>query len=156
MTTLEHAPDELATKLFVGGVWRDAADTFTDINPATEQPIGEIAAGSREDIDAAVGAARTALDGAWGALSGRDRGRLLERVAVLIERDGEILARLEALDIGKPLAQPTMLDVPQTIATFRHFAGWADKIPGRVIPTSGYLGRRTLSYTVHEPVGVIG
>src|ERR1700683_3013852 len=49
-----------------------------------------------------------------------------------------------------------MLDVPQTIATFRHFAGWADKIPGRVIPTPGYLGRQTLSYTVHEPVGVIG
>jgi acyl-CoA reductase-like NAD-dependent aldehyde dehydrogenase len=152
MTTLEHA----AAQLFVGGVWRDAADTFTDINPATEEPIGEIAAGSHEDIDAAVRAARTALDGAWGALSGRDRGRLLERVAALIERDGEILARLEALDIGKPLAQPTMLDVPQTIATFRHFAGWADKIPGRVIPTPGYLGRRTLSYTVHEPVGVIG
>src|ERR1700735_4723618 len=108
MTTLEHA----AAQLFVGGVGRDAADTFTDINPATEQPIGEIAAGSREDIDAAVRSARTALDGGWGAVSGRDRGRLLERVATLIERDADTLARLEALDIGKPIVQPTMLDVP--------------------------------------------
>jgi acyl-CoA reductase-like NAD-dependent aldehyde dehydrogenase len=156
MTTLDHVPTDLVTQLYVAGAWRDATDTFTDVNPATEQPIADIAAGSSEDIDIAVRAARTALDGAWGTVSGRDRGRLLERVATLIERDADILARLEALDIGKPVAQPTMLDIPQAVATFRHFAGWADKIVGRVIPTPGYLGRPTLSYTVHEPVGVIG
>jgi acyl-CoA reductase-like NAD-dependent aldehyde dehydrogenase len=156
MTTLDHAPATNATQLFIGGEWRDAETTFTDINPATENPITEIAAGGHEDVDAAVLAARDALDGTWGRLSGRDRGRLLEQIATLIERDADTLARLEAVDIGKPVAQPTLLDVPQAIATFRHFAGWADKIEGRVIPTPGYLGHPTLSYTVHEPVGVIG
>jgi acyl-CoA reductase-like NAD-dependent aldehyde dehydrogenase len=156
MTTLDHAPATSATQLFIGGEWRDAETTFTDINPATENPIMEIAAGGHEDVDAAVLAARDALDGTWGRLSGRDRGRLLEQIATLIERDADTLARLEAVDIGKPVAQPTLLDVPQAIATFRHFAGWADKIEGRVIPTPGYLGHPTLSYTVHEPVGVIG
>jgi acyl-CoA reductase-like NAD-dependent aldehyde dehydrogenase len=156
MTSVDHAPADAATQLFIGGDWRDAEHTFADINPATENPIREIAAGTPGDIDAAVRAARGTLEGAWGRVSGRDRGRFLEQIATLIERDGEILARLEALDIGKPVAQPTMLDVPQAIATFRHFAGWADKLEGRTIPTPGYLGRPTLSYTVHEPVGVIG
>ena len=156
MSTLDQSVTHSPAQLFIDGAWRDAESTFVDINPATEQPIAEIAAGSAADIDAAVLAARDALDGAWGRVSGRDRGRFLEQIATLIERDADILARLEALDIGKPLAQPAMLDIPQAIATFRHFAGWADKIEGRVIPTPGYIGRSTLSYTVHEPVGVIG
>jgi acyl-CoA reductase-like NAD-dependent aldehyde dehydrogenase len=144
------------TGLFVDNAWTDAGDTFTDLNPTSEQPLAEIAAGSAHDIDIAVTSARRALEGAWGATPGPARVIILNRIADLIERDAEILARLEALDIGKPIGQPTMLDVPNAIATFRHFAGWADKITGSVIPTAGYFGRPTHSYTRREPVGVIG
>ncbi len=101
-------------------------------------------------------AARGQLDGEWGSWSGIDRGKVLNRIADLIERDGDLLARLEALDIGKPVGQPTMLDIPNAAATFRHFAGWADKITGQAIPTAGYFGKPTHSYSVREPVGVIG
>lgn len=103
-----------------------------------------------------MGAARAQLEGEWGALPGAARGQILHRIAYLIERDAEKLATLEALDVGKPVGQPQMLDVPNAVATFRHFAGWADKIAGATIPTAGYLGRPTHSYTVREPVGVIG
>lgn len=149
--------DMLPTKLFVAGRWRDgAAGTLPAVAPATGGTIADIAAAGQEDVDEAVRAARAQLDGEWGAMSGHTRGILLNRVADLVERDGDLLARLEALDIGKPYVQPTQLDVPNTIRTFRHFAGWADKIQGQVIPTPGYIGRPTHSYTRREPVGVIG
>ena len=79
-------------------------------------------------------------------MPGSQRGQILARVSDLIERDAETLARLEALDVGKPVIQPTVLDVPNAARTFRHFAGWADKITGQVIPTDGYFGRPTHSY----------
>ena len=144
------------TGLFIDNAWTEASETFTDLNPATEQPLTEIAAGTAHDIDVAVQSGRRALEGAWGATPGPARALVLNRIADLIERDVEILARLEALDIGKPVGQPSMLDVPNAVATFRHFAGWADKVTGTVIPTAGYFGRPTHSYTVREPVGVIG
>ncbi len=144
------------TGVFIDNTWTDTDRTFTDVNPATEQPLADIAAGSARDIAAAVASARRALEGAWGATPGPGRAAVLNRIADLIERDAETLARLEALDIGKPVGQPAMLDVPNAITTFRHFAGWADKITGSVIPTAGYFGRPTHSYTRREPVGVIG
>jgi acyl-CoA reductase-like NAD-dependent aldehyde dehydrogenase len=165
MTILDGAPapttrlpEGTPTDLFINGQWRPAAGdtTLADLNPATEEKLADIAAGSAADIDTAVRAARAQLDGEWGAFPGAARGQILNRIADLIERDAEKLAILEALDIGKPVGQPQMLDVPNTIATFRHFAGWADKITGATIPTAGYMGRPTHSYTVREPVGVIG
>jgi betaine-aldehyde dehydrogenase len=144
------------TGLFVDNTWSEGSDTVTVVNPATEAPLAEVAAGGPAQIDRAVTSARRALEGEWGATTGVARAALLHRIADLIERDAEILARLEALDIGKPVVQPTMLDLPHTVATFRYFAGWADKITGSVIPTAGYLGRPTHSYTRREPVGVIG
>jgi len=165
MTTLEAGvaavtplPGGAPTELFINGVWRPATDgaTFSDLNPANEQTLAEVADGSAADIDSAVHAARTQLNGDWGATPGPARARILNRIADLIERDAEVFARLEALDIGKPIGQPSMLDVPNTIATFRHFAGWADKITGSTIPTAGYFGRPTHSYTVREPIGVVG
>jgi acyl-CoA reductase-like NAD-dependent aldehyde dehydrogenase len=165
MTTLQDGitsgtglPPGSATGLLIDGTWRPAAGgaTFTDLNPATEAPLAEVAAGTAADIDAAVQSARAALEGEWGATPGAARGRILTAVADLIERDAELLARLEALDVGKPAGQPALLDIPNAAATFRHFAGWADKITGSVIPTAGYFGQPTHSYTVREPVGVIG
>ncbi|MGC0364629.1 acyl-CoA reductase-like NAD-dependent aldehyde dehydrogenase [Rhodococcus sp. 27YEA15] len=157
-TASPSLPSGTATQLCIGGQWRDASDggTFTDINPTTAQPLAEIASATAADVDAAVRAARGQLDGEWGATPGVVRGKLLGVVADLIERDGDLLAGLEALDVGKPVGQPAMLDIPNAAATFRHFAGWADKIQGTTIPTAGYFGQPTHSYTVREPVGVIG
>lgn len=148
--------EHFVTGLFIDGVWRDAESTFDDLNPATGALLTTVSDGSAADIDEAVKAARRALDGEWGNTPGAVRGSLLHRLADLVERDADVLARLEALDIGKPVGQPGVLDVPNTIATFRHFAGWADKIQGTTIPTAGAMGQPTLSYTVREPVGVIG
>lgn len=157
-TTAPALPDNTATGLFIDGTWRDASDggTFVDLNPTTAQPLVEIVSGTAADVDTAVRAARAQLEGEWGKTPGVVRGKLLNKIADLIERDGDLLARLEALDVGKPVGQPTMLDIPNAAATFRHFAGWADKIQGTTIPTAGYFGQPTHSYTVREPVGVIG
>jgi betaine-aldehyde dehydrogenase len=157
-STDHDLPEGSVTSLFVAGQWRDASDggTFSDINPATEKQLAIVAAGTAIDIDDSVRDARAQLSGQWGATTGPARGRILAAVADLIERDAEILARLESLDVGKPIGQPTLLDIPNAAATFRYYAGWADKITGSVIPTAGYFGKPTLSYTVREPVGVIG
>ncbi|MGV9714149.1 phenylacetaldehyde dehydrogenase StyD [Gordonia sp. NPDC003424] len=151
-------PEGAATSLFVAGEWRaaDGGAEFTNLNPATAKPLTTVSAASATDVDAAVRAARGQLEGEWGATSGPARARLLNAIADLIDRDAELLATLEALDVGKPIGQPAMLDIPNAAATFRHFAGWADKVTGRSIPTAGYFGRPTHSYTVREPVGVIG
>jgi acyl-CoA reductase-like NAD-dependent aldehyde dehydrogenase len=127
------------------------------INPAREEVIARVPNGGREEIDAAVAAARAQFDGgAWSKLSGPERGALIHKLADLVERDAGQLARLDALCIGRPFMEPTILDLPNAIATLRHFAGWADKIEGRTIPTPGYFGRPTLSYTRREAIGVIG
>jgi acyl-CoA reductase-like NAD-dependent aldehyde dehydrogenase len=149
-------PANTATQLYIAGKWRDSSDgdAFIDLNPTTEEPLAVVAAATAADVDAAVRAAQSQLCGEWGATPGVARGKLLNRIADLIERDGELLARLEALDVSKPISQPKMLDIPNAAATFRHFAGWADKISGATIPTTGYFGKPTHSYTVREPVGV--
>jgi acyl-CoA reductase-like NAD-dependent aldehyde dehydrogenase len=156
MTVTANTSTELTTEMFIDGAWTAAQETFDDLNPATGEVLAKIANGSAQDVDRAVDAAQRALDGEWGDTPGVTRARLLNRLADLIERDAAILARLEALDIGKPVGQPEMLDVPNAAATFRYFAGWADKIEGAAIPTAGYLGvAKTHSYTVREPIGVI-
>ena len=151
----ELSQKSFRTDLLIGGEWGPAAETFDDVNPSDGQVLTRVSAADSTDIDRAVHAARQALHGPWGSMSGAERGSLLNRLADLIERDAEYLARLEALDIGKPIDQPAALDLPNTIATFRHFAGWADKIQGAAIPTAGYMGRPTHSYTIREPIGVI-
>jgi betaine-aldehyde dehydrogenase len=147
---------QVDTGLFIDGRWRPGTATFDVLNPADGSVLTKVAAGTEADIDEAVTAARRAFDGEWGQTTGSARGAALLRLADLIERDADELAQLEALDIGKPVGQPAMLDVPNAVATFRYFAGWADKISGSAIPTDGYFGRPTHSYTVREPLGVIG
>lgn len=157
MTAVAEPQTAFVTGLFIDGVWSDTEETFDDINPATGELLTIVSSGDAADIDRAVTAARVALEGVWAATPGAGRGALLYRLADLVERDAGVLARLEALDVGKPVGQPAMLDIPNAVATFRHFAGWADKIQGATIPTAGYLGMaQTHSYTVREPVGVIG
>jgi acyl-CoA reductase-like NAD-dependent aldehyde dehydrogenase len=146
-------------QMYVNGKWTDSSsgDTFDVVNPATETVLSSISAGSTQDVDRAVAAARAQFDGGdWSKMSGPQRSRLLNRLADLLERDKEYLAKLESATVGKPLFEPTMLDIPNSIDTFRYFAGWADKIEGRTIPTAGAFGRPVFNYTIREPVGVIG
>ncbi|MGH2871596.1 MAG: aldehyde dehydrogenase family protein, partial [Solirubrobacteraceae bacterium] len=146
------------TELMIAGSWRAAADgnTFSVLDPATEEEIASVASAGNEDVDAAVQAARTALEsGPWARMAGPERARLLWRIAELIERDVETLARLEALEIAKPVSDPLQIDVPLAAETFRHFAGWADRVGGRAIPVPDFLGRPRHCYTRLEPVGVV-
>jgi betaine-aldehyde dehydrogenase len=145
--------------LFIDGTWRDAQDaaTFDVVNPATGEALTTLASASTADVDAAVQAARRQFDGGhWSRLSGPDRAKLLWRVAELIEDDAEYLGQLEAIDVGKPVGDPIAVDIPIAADTFRHFAGWADKVHGSTVPVPDFFGRPRFSYTLREPVGVVG
>ena len=141
------------TRLLINGEWQDAADgkTFETINPATEAVIANVAEADKADADRAVAAARRAFDeGAWRKMSATQRGNLLYKLADLIEANKDELAALETLDNGKPLSDSKAADLPLTIACYRYYAGWADKIHGKTIPINGPY----FCYTRHEPIGV--
>src|SRR5271168_2827267 len=121
------------TKLLIDGKWRDSASgkTFSTVNPATEEAIAEVAEGDAADIDLAVKAARKAFDsGPWRKMDARDRGRLIYKLADLIEANFDELAELETLDNGKPISESRAADLPLVIDCLRYYAGWADKIHG--------------------------
>jgi aldehyde dehydrogenase (NAD+) len=141
--------------LFIGGKWLDSASgkTFPTINPATGQVICQVAEGDKADVDRAVKAARKAFEeGPWPKMSASERGRRLNRLADLIEKNQEELAALESLDNGKPYHDALTADLPLTIKCYRYYAGWADKNHGKTIPVEGDY----FCYTRHEPVGVVG
>jgi len=144
-----------ATKLLIDNQWVDSASgkTFPTIDPATGEAICQVAEADATDVDRAVRAARHAFEhGSWCKTSASERGRLLNRLADLIERHADELARLESLDNGKPYAVAGAADLPLTIACYRYYAGWADKVQGRTIPVNGDY----FCYTRLEPVGVVG
>jgi acyl-CoA reductase-like NAD-dependent aldehyde dehydrogenase len=142
--------------LLIDGERVPAADgrTFETVDPSTGRPIAAVAHAGAEDVDRAVEAARRAFeDGPWGKAPAAERGRILNRLADLVEGAADELAQLEALDNGKPVKLARIVDVGQTVAWLRHFAGWAERIRGEVIPV------RTPDmhcYTRKEPVGVCG
>jgi len=143
------------TRHLIDGRWRDSVSgsTFETINPATEEVIADVAEGGPEDVDLAVKAARKAFDsGPWRKMDARDRGRLMSKLADLVEENLDELAELETLDNGKPIKESKGGDLPQVIDTFRYYAGWADKIHGQTIPVRGNY----FTYTRKEPVGVVG
>jgi phenylacetaldehyde dehydrogenase len=148
-------------KLFINGQWAEAASgkTFQTPNPATGQPLASVAEGDSEDIDRAVRAARAAFDdGPWGRLTPSERGRIIWRIGDLILAHGEELAQLESLDNGKPYAVALGADVALAADMFHYMAGWATKIDGNSINISvPYMpGANFHSYTLREPVGVVG
>jgi aldehyde dehydrogenase (NAD+) len=154
-TETHTLPEIRFTECFIGGHWIAASDgkTFPTVNPATEETIAEVALGSAEDVDHAVRVARDAFEnGPWPRMSARDRGRLLFRLADLVQQQAAELAALETLDNGKPIHDSQSFDVPAVIDTFRYFAGYADKIYGQTIPMPGDY----FTYTRREPVGVAG
>ena len=140
-------------RLFINNEWRDGegSKTLDVVNPATEEIVAEVASADRADVDAAVRAARAALNGPGSKMSARDRGRLLWRVGdALMERADEI-ARLETLHNGKPIFESRQIEIPAAAECFQYYAGWADKLHGETIPVRGEY----LAYTLREPVGVI-
>ena len=143
------------TKLLINNqfVPSQTGATFPTLNPATGVEIAQVAEADAADVDKAVKAARHAFErGPWHKTSATQRGRLLYRLADLIEQNAEELARLETLDNGKPLAVARGADLKLTVACFRYYAGWADKIQGKTIP----IGGDYFCYTRLEPVGVVG
>src|SRR3954471_12248385 len=117
--------------------------------------ITNVPAGDKADVDIAVRAARRAFDERrWTKISPSERGRILWRIADLIERNLEELAELESIDNGKPYAVARVADLPLAVDMFRYMGGWATKIRGTTLPLS--LPGEYLSYTVREPVGVVG
>ena len=145
-------------QLFINGKWVDAASgkTFPTYNPATGEVLANVAEGDKEDINRAVAAARAAFDtGPWSKITPSQRGKLIWKLADLIEQHAEEFAQLESLDNGKPLAIARIADIPGTIDMFRYMAGWATKIEGNTIPISAH-GAKFLAYTLREPVGVVG
>jgi aldehyde dehydrogenase (NAD+) len=143
------------TKLLIDGKWVNAASgkTFDTINPATGEVIAKVAEADKADVDKAVEAARRAFEeSAWSQMSAAQRGQLLYRLADLVEQNKEELAALETLDNGKPINDSLNADLPLTIACYRYYAGWTDKIHGKTIPVNGPY----FCYTRHEPVGVVG
>lgn len=148
-------------KMLINGQWVQAQSgkTFPTYNPATGEVMAQVAEGDRADIDSAVRAARKAFDlGPWRTMTPSDRGKLIWRLADLLESNLEEFAQLESLDNGKPLTIARAADVPLAVDLFRYMAGWATKIEGHTIPVSvPYMpGSQFLAYTLREPVGVVG
>jgi phenylacetaldehyde dehydrogenase len=147
-------------KLFINGEWTDAASgkTFETPDPATGETLALIAEGEAEDIDRAVRAARAAFEGPWSRLTASERGRIIWRIGDLILEHADELAQLESLDNGKPVAVARAADVPLAADLFHYMAGWATKIEGNTINISvPYMpGANFHSYTLREPVGVVG
>jgi phenylacetaldehyde dehydrogenase len=145
-------------QMLINGKWVDAASgkTFPTYNPATGEVLANVAEGDKEDINRAVAAARAAFDtGRWSKITPSQRGKMIWKLADLIEQHAEEFAQLESLDNGKPLSIARIADIPGTIDLFRYMAGWATKIEGNTIPISAH-GAKFLAYTLREPVGVVG
>jgi len=147
--------------LLINNEWVPAASgkTFPTLNPQTEEVITHVAEADAADVNKAVKAATNAFyEGEWSNLSGYERGILLNRLANLIEQNREELAQLEVLDNGKTYFEAYHVDLALVIQCYRYYAGWADKIHGKVIPAEGPVAgkRKHFTYTQHEPVGVVG
>ena len=140
-------------RVFIAGQWRGGAarETLPLINPSDGSTLAAIARGNAADIDAAVAAAQAALDGDWGRLTAAERGRLLMRLSARITEAADALARLEALDVGKPLKQ-AKADALAMARYFEFYGGAADKVMGETIP----YARGTTVLTLREPHGVTG
>jgi len=162
--TLDRSVEEFIgapRQLFINGQWAEAASgkTFETPDPATGETLARVAEGEAEDINRAVKAARRAFDeGPWSRMTTSERGRIIWRIGDLILEHLDELAQLESLDNGKPFAVARAADVPLAADLFHYMAGWATKIEGNTLSLSvPYMpGANFHSYTLREPVGVVG
>ncbi|NXU86788.1 AL1A3 dehydrogenase, partial [Xiphorhynchus elegans] len=146
----------LSLQIFINNEWHESTSgkKFPTYNPSTLEKICEIEEGDKPDVDNAVEAAKAAFQrgSPWRQMDAPSRGRLLHKLADLLERDRVILATLETMDTGKPFLQAYFIDLEGCIKTLRYYAGWADKIQGRTIP----VDENFVCFTRHEPMGVCG
>src|SRR3989442_1649132 len=140
--------------LFVGGEFVPAHSdaTFPVHNAHTDEVYAQVAEAGEADVEDAIAAARSAFEGPWGALTPKERGKLLLRLARLIQDQGESIARLEAKNSGHPIRDVRRFDLVRTVDWFEYFAGMTTKIQGDVIPSSFH---GVLNYTLREPLGVV-
>ena len=142
-------------RLLIGGEWAGGSKKFETINPATGEVLTEVVEASKDDVDRAVEAARRAFEdrgGAWRKMSASERGRLIWRLADLVEKNIDELAELETLDNGKPIFESRQVDMPMVVDVLRYYAGWATKIHGETVNSFD----NAFTYTLREPVGVVG
>src|SRR5579864_7890174 len=142
-------------RLLIDGQWINGLRTFDTINPATGEVLTQIAHASSADVDRAVAAARRAFEdrnGPWRKLSASERGRLIWKLADLLEKNIDEFAEMETLDNGKPIFESRFVDMPMVIDVLRYYAGWATKIHGETVNTF----ETAFTYTLREPVGVVG
>merc|ERR1719365_208518 len=150
------SPQVKYTQIFINNEWVDSVSgkTFPTVNPTTGEVICQVQEGDKADINLAVEAAKKAfeLGSEWRTMDASMRGRLINKLADLIERDKVYLASLESLDNGKPFNDAYNIDLNRTLECYRYYAGWSDKIDGKTLPVDGNF----MAYTRHEPVGVCG
>ncbi len=145
----------LRTDLFINGKWEEAASgkRFDTLNPATGKVLAQVAEADAGDVDRAVAAARRAFEsGPWATMAAADRGKLLWKISLLLEKYADELAELETLNNGKPIFESRYVDIPFVVEILQYYAGWATKIHGETIPVRGAF----FNYTLREPVGVVG
>jgi acyl-CoA reductase-like NAD-dependent aldehyde dehydrogenase len=140
-------------RMLIGGEWRDSqgGGVIAIENPATKRTIGEVPRGAAADVDLAVAAAKSAFP-AWSRVPPRDRGRMLTRIADVLEARFEDVARLIALETGNAIRTQARPEAKGAAEIFRYFGGLASELKGETLP----LGENVLSYTRREPLGVVG
>src|SRR5438552_4288862 len=141
---------------FINGEFVDAQDgsTFVTTNPATEEKIADVASAGAEDVDAAVNAARAQMEpgSEWQKMKPRDRAKVMWRLADMLSARAQEIGRIETLDNGKPIFESQFVDTPAAAECLYYFAGWSGKVVGDTIPVQ----ENAFTYTLREPIGVVG
>uniref|UniRef100_A0A8C1WFR8 Aldehyde dehydrogenase 1 family, member A3 n=1 Tax=Cyprinus carpio TaxID=7962 RepID=A0A8C1WFR8_CYPCA len=149
-------PPPLPQPIFINNEWHTSikGKKFPTINPATGVKICDVEEADKADVDEAVKAAKAAgqRGSEWRRMDASSRGRLLHRLADLLERERAVLATLESMDTGKPFLHAFFVDLDGSIKTLRYYAGWTDKIHGKTMP----VDENFVCFTKHEPIGVCG
>jgi acyl-CoA reductase-like NAD-dependent aldehyde dehydrogenase len=144
------------SQLFINGEFVDArsGETFATFNPATEEKIADVASAGADDVDAAVKAARAQMEpgSEWQKMKPRDRAKILWRLADMLTSRAEEIGRIETIDNGKPIFESQFVDTPAAAECLYYFAGWSGKVTGDTIP----VAENAFTYTLREPVGVVG
>src|SRR6266850_4948600 len=143
-------------QLFINGEFVDAKSgkTFPTINPATEEKIADVASAGVDDVDAAVRAARAQMEpgSEWQKMKPRDRAKVLWRIADMLTAKAAEIGHIETIDNGKPIFESQYVDTPAAAECLYYFAGWSGKVTGETIP----IADNAFTYTLREPVGVVG
>src|SRR5947199_3301618 len=146
----------IRNQLFINGdfVVARGGETFATINPATEEKLTDVASAGADDVDAAVRAARAQLEpgSEWQKMKPRDRAKVLWRIADMLTAKADEIGRIETLDNGKPIFESQFVDTPAAAECLYYFAGWSGKVTGETIP----IADNAFTYTLREPVGVVG